>query len=79
MEQIRGCGFEDEDFKNYWESFSDRGRVEMADVGFKNGKKSVRLHAEGGRAGVRQGRIYVEAGTSMTARSGSNAKQVRRS
>ena len=29
---------------------------------FKNGKKSVRLRAEGGRAGIRQGRIFVDAG-----------------
>ena len=61
-EQIRGCGFEGEDFKNYWQPFSDRGRVEVADVEFKNGKKSVRLHVEGGRAGIRQGRLYVDAG-----------------
>ena len=61
-EQIQGCGFEGEDLKTYWEPFSDRGRVEIADVEFKNGAKSVRLRAEGGRAGVRQGRIYVDAG-----------------
>jgi alpha-N-arabinofuranosidase len=61
-EQIRGCGFEGEDFKTYWKSSSDRGRVELANVEFNNGKKSVRLHVEGGRAGIRQGRIYVEAG-----------------
>jgi alpha-N-arabinofuranosidase len=61
-EQIRGCGFEDKDFETYWEPFSDRGRVENADVEFANGKKSVRLHVEGGRAGIRQGRVYVAAG-----------------
>src|SRR3982751_348216 len=61
-EQIRGCGFEGEDFKTYWESFSDRGSVEIADVEFKNGKKSVRLRVEGGRAGIRQRRIYIDAG-----------------
>src|SRR5450759_4201113 len=61
-EQIQGCGFEGEDFKTYWESFSDRGKVEIADVEFQNGKKSVRLHVEGGRAGIRQGRLYVETG-----------------
>src|SRR5215469_1190101 len=61
-EQIRGAGFEGEDFKTYWESFSDRGRVEIANVDFKNGNKSMRLHVDGGRAGIRQGRIYVEAG-----------------
>jgi alpha-N-arabinofuranosidase len=61
-EQIRGCGFEGEDFKTYWESFSDRGSVGLADVEFQNGKKSVRLRVEGGRAGIRQGRLYVAAG-----------------
>jgi alpha-L-arabinofuranosidase len=61
-EQIRGAGFEGEDFKTYWEAFSDRGRVEIANVDFKSGNKSVRLHVDGGRAGIRQSRIYVEAG-----------------
>ena len=61
-EQIQGCGFEGEDFKTYWKSFSDRGKVEIADIEFQNGKKSVRLHVEGGRAGIRQGRLYVAAG-----------------
>jgi len=61
-EQIRGCGFEGEDFKAYWEPFADRGRVEIADVEFNNGKKSVRLRVQGGRAGIRQGRLYVDAG-----------------
>jgi alpha-L-arabinofuranosidase len=61
-EQIQGCGFEGEDFATYWKPFSDRGRVEIADVEFKNGKKSVRLRVEGGRAGIRQGRLYVDAG-----------------
>lgn len=65
-EQIRGAGFEGDDFKTYWEPFSNHGRVEIADLDFRNGKKSVRLHtdsaAEGPRAGIRQGRIYLEAG-----------------
>ena len=61
-EQIQGCGFEGEDFETYWKPFSDRGSVELADVEFQNGKKSVRLHVEGGRAGIRQGRIFVDAG-----------------
>jgi alpha-L-arabinofuranosidase len=54
-EQIRGAGFEGEDFKTYWEPFSDRGRVEIAEIEFQNGKKSVRLSVAGGRAGIRQG------------------------
>jgi len=61
-EQIQGCGFEGEDFATYWKPFSDRGSVETAEVEFKNGKKSVRLHVAAGRAGIRQGRIYVDAG-----------------
>src|SRR5579872_1289773 len=58
-EQIRGCGFEAEDFKTYWEMFSEHGSVEIADITFQNGKKSVRLSANGGRAGIRQNRLYV--------------------
>jgi alpha-L-arabinofuranosidase len=61
-EQIRGCGFEGDDFKTYWEPFSDRGSSECVDVDFKNGKKSARLHVEDGRAGIRQGRLFVDAG-----------------
>jgi alpha-N-arabinofuranosidase len=61
-EQIRGCGFEGEDFKTYWEQFSDRGRVEIANLEFRNGKKSVRLQVQGGRAGIRQGRLFIDAG-----------------
>jgi alpha-N-arabinofuranosidase len=61
-EQIRGCGFEGKDFETYWEPLSDGGRVENAEVDFRNGKKSVRLKAEGGRAGIRQGRVYIAAG-----------------
>jgi alpha-N-arabinofuranosidase len=63
-EQIRGAGFEGEDFKTYWEPFSEHGRAEIAELNFQNGKKSVRLHVdgEGGRAGIRQGRVYLQAG-----------------
>lgn len=61
-EQIRGCGFEGKDFETYWQPFSERGAVEHADIDFRNGKKSVRLKCEGGRAGIRQGRIYLAAG-----------------
>jgi alpha-N-arabinofuranosidase len=61
-EQIQGCGFEGEDFATYWQSFSDHGSVECVDIEFQNGKKSVRLHVDGGRAGIRQGRLYVDAG-----------------
>jgi alpha-N-arabinofuranosidase len=61
-EQIRGAGFEGDDFKTYWGPFAERGKVEIAEIEFQNGKKSVRLHAEGGSAGIRQGRLHLEAG-----------------
>src|SRR3954454_22766897 len=62
-EQVRGAGFEGEDFKTYWVPFSDRGRVEIAEVEFQNRKKSVRFKVGGGRAGIRQGRIFLDAGS----------------
>lgn len=61
-EQIRGAGFEGTDFETYWKPFAQRGAVELADLEFSNGKKSVRLRADDGRAGIRQGRIFVENG-----------------
>ena len=61
-EQIRGAGFEGEDFKTYWESFSDRGQVEIANFEFQNGTKSIRLSVEGGRAAIRQGRLFLDTG-----------------
>jgi alpha-N-arabinofuranosidase len=61
-EQIQGCGFEGKDFDTYWKPFSTRGNVEIVDIDFRNGKKSVRLTSNGGSAGIRQGRIYVAAG-----------------
>ena len=61
-EQIRGAGFEGDDFKTYWQPFSDRGAVELAELEFQNGKKSVRFAPGGGHAGIRQGRIFLENG-----------------
>jgi len=61
-EQVRGCGFEGDDFQTYWTVSSERGRVDVAEVEFKNGKKSVRLHVDGGHSAIRQGRIFVDAG-----------------
>src|SRR5512140_2251381 len=59
-EQIRGTGFEGPDFGTYWTTFAERGAVEIADLEFSNGKKSVRLRVDGGHAGIRQRRIFVE-------------------
>lgn len=61
-EQIRGQGFEGNDFKEYWETFADRGSVEAAAVRFEQGERSVRIATDQGTAGIRQRRLYVEAG-----------------
>jgi alpha-N-arabinofuranosidase len=52
-EQIRGAGFEGEDFKTYWEPFAERGEANIANVDFLNGKEGVRLRVEGGRASIK--------------------------
>jgi len=62
-EQIRGAGFEGPDFQTYWEPIAQRGHVEVAELDFQNGKKSVRLRIDGGEAGIRQKRIFLEANT----------------
>ncbi len=62
-EQIRGAGFEGPDFTTYWEPIAKGGDVEVAELDFQNGKKSVRLRPTGGDAGIRQRRIFLEAGT----------------
>lgn len=61
-EQIQGCGFEGKDFETYWKSFADQGRVELAEAKCENGRKCVRLEVADGTAGIRQGRIYLQAG-----------------
>ena len=62
-EQIRGAGFEGPDFQTYWQPISQHGKVEVVELDFQNGKKSVRLHADRVDAGIRQGRIFLEADT----------------
>ncbi|HWA27177.1 MAG TPA: alpha-N-arabinofuranosidase, partial [Lacunisphaera sp.] len=63
-EQIRGQGFEGGDFKDYWETFADRGgSVEPVAVRFEQSDRSVRFTGRGGTVGLRQGRIALEAGT----------------
>lgn len=61
-EQIRGAGFEGPDFETYWKPFSERGQVELAKVAFHNGTQSVRLKVTGGKAGIRQDRVFVDQG-----------------
>jgi alpha-N-arabinofuranosidase len=61
-EQIRGRGFEGQDFETYWESAAEGGSVAIADVPFENGEKSLRLEASAGTARIRQGRIFLQEG-----------------
>jgi len=61
-EQIRGRGFEGQDFRRYWESFADNGEVRLENVNFENGQRSVRLSVNDGTAGIRQSRIYLQEG-----------------
>ncbi len=62
-EQVRGRGFEGEDFAEYWEAFGDGGgAVEIAEVGFGQGQRSARLVPGGGTAGIRQRRVFLESG-----------------
>ena len=61
-EQIRGRGFEGDDFESYWELSGDQGNVAIADIKFKNGEKSLRLEVDNNEVGILQGRIYLEEG-----------------
>lgn len=60
-EQIRGQGFEANDFKDYWQAIEDGGSVDLVSIRFERGEKSVRLAPNGGTAGLRQNRIYLQA------------------
>ena len=80
-EQIRGAGFEGDDYKTYWEPIAERGQAELVDMAFRNGSKSVRLTVTGGHCGIRQGRIFVDVGVqyegSLWAKHESGAPQLK--
>jgi alpha-N-arabinofuranosidase len=61
-EQIRGCGFEGRDYETYWTTFGRGGTAEVIEGIFENGEKSLRLTPNGGIAGIRQGRIFIQSG-----------------
>jgi alpha-N-arabinofuranosidase len=61
-EQIRGQGFEAKDLETYWEPFATGGHVELAEVEFENGERSLRIRVDDGAAGIRQGRVHLEEG-----------------
>ena len=63
-EQIRGQGFEANDFKDYWQTIEDGGTVDLVPIRFEQGEKSIRLTPKSGTAGLRQNRIYLQAGKS---------------
>src|SRR4029077_10474583 len=61
-EQIQGRGFEGKDFETYWQPFGENGSAGVAQVTFESGEKSLRLRADSGNAGVRQGEIDLRQG-----------------
>ena len=61
-EQVRGQGFEAKDFADYWTPFGDNGAATLVATKFEQGENSVRLSAQGGKAGIHQGRLSLEAG-----------------
>src|SRR4051812_18038274 len=61
-EQVRGQGFEGQDFADYWTPVGEHGGATLATTTFERGERSVRLSARKGTTGIRQGRLYVEAG-----------------
>jgi alpha-N-arabinofuranosidase len=61
-EQVRGQGFEGKDFTDYWTPFGKDGEATLVATTFERGEQSVRLAARNGAAGIRQGRLSVEAG-----------------
>lgn len=61
-EQVRGQGFEGKDFADYWKAFGENGTATLVDERFEKGERSVRLAATAGTAGMRQDRLYLEAG-----------------
>jgi alpha-N-arabinofuranosidase len=63
-EQIRGGGFEGKDFDTYWTAFGPPDAVRVVETSFERGTKSVRIAAARGRPGIKQRRVFLEAGRS---------------
>ncbi|MBN1362189.1 MAG: hypothetical protein JW993_16455 [Sedimentisphaerales bacterium] len=64
-EQVRGRGFEGDDFRDYWQSFASDasiGNARVVQVPAANGDKCVRIEVSGSEAGIRQERVYLQAG-----------------
>jgi alpha-N-arabinofuranosidase len=63
-EQIRGAGFEGRDFETYWTAFGPADAVDVVETPFERGTKSVRVSGGREAVGIRQKRVYLEAGRS---------------
>ncbi|HVT74440.1 MAG TPA: alpha-N-arabinofuranosidase, partial [Lacunisphaera sp.] len=61
-EQVRGQGFEGKDFETYWRPIGESGGATLVEEKFQRGERSVRLTVKGETAGIRQDRLYVQAG-----------------
>jgi alpha-L-arabinofuranosidase len=61
-EQVQGQGFEGKDFETYWKPLEKNGKVELVDINFRKGLKSIRLSPKYGAVKIRQHRIYVKSG-----------------
>ena len=60
-EQIRGQGFEGDDFVTDWSVVQEgSGEVSIEEVRFEVGEKSGRLKANGSTSGMRQARLYIQ-------------------
>jgi alpha-N-arabinofuranosidase len=59
-EQVQGQGFEGKDYETHWQPIENKGKVELIDIVFQKGLKSIRLSADNGTAGIKQSRLYVQ-------------------
>lgn len=61
-EQVRGQGFEGDDFATYWKPSGNEGLVTIINDDPGNGKKSLQLKTGKGKAAVSQDRFFLEPG-----------------
>jgi alpha-N-arabinofuranosidase len=60
-EQVRGQGFEGNDFADYWKPVGDESAASLVEVKLEQGTRCVRLALNGGTGGIRQDRFHLEA------------------
>jgi len=61
-EQMQGQGFEGKDIETYWKTFNNNGSASVVEESFKSSEKSLKLEAQKGSAGIRQGRFFLQSG-----------------